>query len=68
MIKHPLVYIQRMTVELVVEKHSGYSKDSELPSSGLVEFYESEKSALEEFSFIHKIFTPACKAHGQGTC
>jgi hypothetical protein len=39
----------------LVERYSNYS---ELPSFELVEFYVSEKIALEEFSLFHKIFTP----------
>ena len=39
-----------MTFELVIEKYLRYSNYSELPSSGLIEFYESEKTAPVEFS------------------
>jgi hypothetical protein len=35
-----------------------YLNYSDLPSSGLVKFYKSEKTAPEEFSLFCKIFTP----------
>ena len=59
MTKHPIIHIQRMTIIWVLEKYFRYLNYSDLPSSGLVEFYKSEKTAPEEFSFFHKIFTPA---------
>ena len=58
MIKHPIIHIQRMTIKWVLEKYLRYSNYSDLPSSGLVEFYKSENSAPEEFSLFNKIFTP----------
>ena len=52
MIKHPIIHIQRMTIIWVLEKYFRYLNYSDLPSSGLVEFYKSEKTAPEEFSLF----------------
>ena len=60
MIHHPNIRVKRMIIEWVLRKYLRYSNYSDLPSSGLVEFYKSEKTAPEEFSFFRKIFTPDC--------
>jgi hypothetical protein len=58
MINHLIIRVQIMTIKWVLEKYLRYSRYSDLYSSGLVEFYKSEKTAPEEFSLFHKIFTP----------
>ena len=56
MIKHQIIHIQRTAIKWVAEKF-GSQNQSELASTGLVEFYVSEKTMPEEFSFSPKIFT-----------
>ena len=42
----------------MLAKYLRYSTYSDLPSSGMVEFNKSEKTAAEEFSLFHKKITP----------
>jgi hypothetical protein len=56
-----------MTIKWVFEKYLRISNYSGLPSSGLVEFYKSEKTALEEFSLFRKIFTPGLEGLSDAT-
>ena len=60
MIKHQIIYIQRTAIKWEAEMY-GRQNQSELASTGLVEFYVSEKTMLEEFLFSPKIFTPGCR-------
>jgi hypothetical protein len=57
MIKHSIIHIQIMTIKWILKKYLRYSYYSDLPSSGLEEFYKSKMTAPEKFSLFRKIIT-----------